>query len=263
MVGTTWILLTYLTLTGLAAGSFVGLVADRVPRGESIVALRSACSTCGRVLAWWELVPVLSYLALRGRCYGCGARIPVRLVFVEIGTGFFFLTTGVRYGVSVESGVVVLFLSLLTAVSLIDLERRLILNKLVYPMAVVSLLLAPLTPWAPPNPIEAWGRSVVGGGIGFALMLMVYLASRGGMGAGDVKFAGVIGLMTGLVGVVVALFAGFVLGGTIALGLLAFRVRGRKDVMPFGPYLALGAAIALFSGSAVLDWYLGLLRWRA
>lgn len=249
----------YLGIGGLAVGSFLALVADRLPRGEPIVATRSHCAYCGKVLTWWELVPVLSYLGLRGRCSRCRARIPLRLPLVEVGTGLLFLLVGLRYGLSPATAVSLAYVSLLIVISLIDLQEKLILNVLVYPGVALALAAAPLAPWAPPGALEAWGSALLGGGVGALLLLGVYLASRGGMGAGDVKMAGLVGFMAGFPLVLVSLFVGVVAGGLVGLALLLLRLKGRKDAIPFGPFLALGATAGLLYGPAILDWYLGLL----
>ncbi|MBI4307663.1 MAG: prepilin peptidase [Chloroflexi bacterium] len=257
------LLVAYAGMMGLAVGSFLGLVADRLPRGESIVTARSRCGSCGRVLAWWELVPVISYLALGGRCSGCRARIPMRLLAVEVGTGALFAATSLRYGASLETVVTLAFLSLLGTIALVDLEEHLVLDVLVYPGALLALALAPATAWAAPGALLAsWGGALLGGAVGFGVLLAIYLASRGGMGAGDVKLAGLIGLMTGFPGVLVSLFVGFVAGGLVGATLLLLGLRGRKDAIPYGPYLAVGAAVSLLFGTAIIEWYLGLLGWR-
>lgn len=253
------IIVAYLTLVGFAVGSFLALVADRLPRNESVVGARSHCEVCDRRLNWWELVPVLSYVGLRGRCYNCRTPIPFRLPAVEIGTGLLFALAGVLYGVTLTTATTLAFVSLLIAISLIDLDRKLILNKLVFPGAVVALAVAPWAPWSSGMPIDAWVSSLLGGAVGFGLLLVIYLISRGGMGAGDVKLAGLMGLMTGFPGIGAALFVGFVSGGLIGVLLLLLRLRGRRDVIPYGPYLSLGAVVALFYGEPLLEWYLGLL----
>jgi leader peptidase (prepilin peptidase)/N-methyltransferase len=254
------VFVVYTGLIGLAVGSFLALAADRIPRGESIVHTRSHCDACGRTLTWWELAPVLSYLGLRGRCYGCRAAIPVRLPLVEVLTGALFVLAALQYGASLGAAIVFLYSALLLLVSLIDLDRKLILNSLVFPSSGVALALAPLTPWgAEGGLLQAWGGALLGGGVGFGLMLGVYLLSRGGMGAGDVKLAGLIGLMTGFPAIVPALLVGFVSGGAVGVTLLLLRLRGRKDVIPYGPYLAFGGVMALLCGDTLLGLYLGIL----
>ena len=210
---------------------------------------------------WWELIPVLSYVGLRGRCYNCQTSIPLRLPLVEIGTGIAFGLTGTLYGLSLITATTLAFLSLLIVVSLIDIDHKLILNKMVAPASVVALVVAPWTPAAAEaeGMIAAWVGSLLAGVIGFLVLLVIFLISRGGMGAGDVKFAGLIGLMVGLPGIVAALFIGFVSGGVIGLLLLLFRIRGRRDAIPYGPYLALGSAVTLLYGDPLLDWYFRLL----
>ncbi|MBI2857382.1 MAG: prepilin peptidase, partial [Chloroflexi bacterium] len=165
------------------------------------------------------------------------------------------------YGASLEAAVTLVFLSLLAAITLVDLQEQLILDVLVYPGALLAVALAPATPWAAPGALVSWGLALLGGAVCFGLLLAIHLASRGGMGAGDVKLAGLMGLMTGFPGVLVSLFVGFVAGGLVGATLLLLGLRGRKDAIPYGPYLALGAAVSLLFGAAIMEWYLGLLGW--
>lgn len=153
------------------------------------------------------------------------------------------------YGLSAELGVLIVYTCLFITIFVIDLEQGLILNKLTYPAMIFALATVPLR--ADLTVID----SLIGGGIGLVLLLLVVVISRGGMGWGDVKMAGLMGLATGYPIIFVALLTGIILGGLFAIGLVLFRRRGRKDTIPFGPFLAIGAMIALLWGNVIWDWY--------
>jgi len=258
------------TLLGMAVASFLNVCIDRLPSGESLLFPASHCASCRRRLAIKDLVPVFSYLWLRGRCRYCQAPIPRRLLWVEIGTGVLFGYLYWHYGLSAELAVVAFYCCLFIVLMVIDLEHGLIPNKIVYPAAAVALL---ISVFLPPSKVAYPGGAValllsslpqagivqaaIGGGIGLGLFLLIVIVSRGGMGWGDVKMAALIGLATGyLVGV--ALFLAVILGGLVAGILLLFKVRKRREGVPFAPFLSLGAIIALLFGSNILNWYLGL-----
>jgi leader peptidase (prepilin peptidase)/N-methyltransferase len=209
------------------------------------------------------MVPILSYLWLRGRCRECGASIPPRVFVVEVMTALLFAAAYWRVGLGLEFAIISLSASLLLAVAVIDLEHQLILNRIIFPSAVVFLLLAPF--WTeldmPRTLLESSGviasflNSVASGVGAFLLFLIIFIVYPQGMGGGDVKLAGLIGLMVGYPGVIAALWSGIVAGGVVALALLALRRKGRKDAMPFGPFLALGGIVVLLAGSDLLSAY--------
>lgn len=243
------VLIFVFLLVGLALGSFLNVVIDRLPTGQSLVRPPSHCPGCGQRLAPLDLVPLGSYLLLRGRCRYCGATIPQRIFWVELATGLLFMLLFWLYGLSAELGVLIVYTCLFITIFVIDLEQGLILNKLTYPAMIFALATVPLR--ADLTVID----SLIGGGIGLVLLLLVVVISRGGMGWGDVKMAGLMGLATGYPIIFVALLTGIILGGLFAIGLVLFRRRGRKDTIPFGPFLAIGAMIALMWGNVIWDWY--------
>ena len=250
---------------GASVGSFLNVVADRIPEGQSLVHPRSHCPSCQRPLPNIELVPVLSYLWLRGRCRGCGANIPARLLAVEVVTGLLFAVIYLRFVGGLDtiaiSIVMAAAVALLVVVAVIDLERGLILNRVVFPSAIVLLILSPL--WSElgldrsflgsASMLASLANSLVAGVGAFLFFLVIVLAYPKGMGGGDVKLAGLIGLMVGYPGVVVALYAAVIIGGLVALSLLVFRLKGRKDPIPFGPYLSLGGIGVLLAGDDMIS----------
>jgi leader peptidase (prepilin peptidase)/N-methyltransferase len=247
-------------LLGLAVGSFLNVCIDRLPRNESIINPPSHCSVCQHRLAVKDLIPVFSYLRLRGRCRYCQAAIPRRLFWVELVTALIFAFLYWHYGLSVELGVMAFYACLFIIIFVIDLEHGLILNKVVYAGMVVALLLALLPrPWLTQWVVTGVANAALGGGIGFGIFLLIAIVSRGGMGWGDVKLAALIGLATGFPLVFFSIIMGAILGGIVAVALVTAKKRKRRQTIPFGPFLALAAMITLLWGSNILSWYLGLM----
>ena len=250
------LLIPIFALLGLAVGSFLNVCIDRLPQNKSIVFPPSHCEACRHKLAVKDLVPVFSYLRLRGRCRYCQATVPRRLFWVELATAVIFALLCWHYGLSPELGVMIFYACLFIIIFVIDLEQGLILNKVIYPTMVVALLLA-LYPWPWFN--ESMGMrvaySALGGGIGFVIFLLIALISRGGMGWGDVKLAALIGLATGFPQVILAVIMGAILGGIVAVALMIAGKRKRREAIPFGPFLAVAAMVTLLWGSNILSWY--------
>ncbi len=238
-------------LFGTTIGSFLNVCIDRLPIGKSLARPPSHCDACQHCLLPKDLIPVFSYLRLRGRCHYCQAAIPRRVFWIELGTGPFFAFTYWHYGLSAEFAVSAFYYCLFAVLGVIDLERKLILNKIVYPAAAAALI---IDGFLPPGILNA----VIGGAIGFVLLLIPALIYRGGMGWGDVKMAMLIGLVTGFPLVFVSLLMGIILGGLVAGLLLLFKLKRRKEPIPLGPFLSLTTMVTLLWGSHILNWYLGL-----
>ncbi len=247
------VLIAAFALFGVAIGSFLNVCIDRLPAGKSLLYPPSHCEVCQHPLSPKDLVPVFSYLWLHRRCPYCQSPISSRLFWVELGNGFLFALICWRYGLSVELAVAAFYSSVFVVLMVIDLEHRVILNKVVYPIAGVALLIDIFLP----------GRGVVngviGGAIGLVFLLIPVLIYPQGMGWGDVKMAALIGLATGFPLVFVALFLAIISGGLVAGFLLLFKIKGRKEAIPFAPFLSLAAIATLLWGSEILNWYLGLL----
>ena len=255
-------LTVFFALLGAFVGSFLNVCIDRLPAGKSVIYPPSHCDACRHRLAPKDLVPVFSYLWLRRRCRYCQAPIPRRLLWVEVGSGLLFAFTYWHYGLSVDFAVITSYCCLFIVLMVIDWEHKLILNKIVYPAMVVALIISIFLPsssiigFALPWPAGVNG--VIGGAIGFALLLIPALIYRGGIGWGDVKIAALIGLITGFPLVFVALLIGVVLGGVVAGILLLLKIKKRKDPIAFGSFLAVSTIVTLLWGSNILNWYLGL-----
>lgn len=234
---------------GLVVSSFLNVCIDRLPAGESIVSPPSHCPTCGRRLAPLDLIPVLSYLALRGRCRSCGAPIPRRVLLVEVMTGLLFVLLGVRYDLSLRLLLATLYTCFFIVIFFIDLEHQLVLNRVIYPALVVALLAIPFTPH------HDAVKLLAGGAIGFGLLFLIALIYPAGMGMGDVKLAAFIGLIVGFPEIFAALLISFVAGGVIGGGLLLTGLKGRKDLIPFAPFLVMGGMVAMLYGQQLIHWY--------
>jgi leader peptidase (prepilin peptidase)/N-methyltransferase len=207
-----------------------------------------------------DLIPVASYLWLRGRCRTCGAKIPQRILWVELATGAAFGLLSWYVGLEPALAVVLFYFCLLLVIGVIDLEQGLILNILVYPGMVVALALGAVAALTSLDlsVVPTLGSAALGGGIGLVLFLLIVILSRGGMGLGDVKMAALLGLFLGFPLVFVGIFLAIFSGGLVAILLLLVRLKGRKQTVPFGPFLALGGFVALLWGPPILDWYLRL-----
>ena len=253
------VLIAIFALLGMLVASFLNVCIDRLPGGQSLLFPGSRCPSCHHRLAVRDLVPVFSYLQLRGRCRYCRTPIPRRVLWVEIGTGVLFAGLFWLYGLSIELAVAAFFSSLFIVLMVIDLEHRLILNRVVYPAMAVALLTSAFLSQSEIVPNIKY--SAIGGGIGLVLFLLIVLISRGGMGWGDVKMAALIGLITGFPLVFVALFLAVVLGGLAAVILLLLKVKKRKEGIPFAPFLSIAAIVTLLWGGSILNWYLGMFYW--
>jgi leader peptidase (prepilin peptidase)/N-methyltransferase len=254
------LLIIIFALLGLAVGSFLNVCIDRLPQNKSIAFPPSHCEACQHKLAAKDLIPVFSYLRLRGRCRYCQASVPRRLFWVELATGVVFALLAWQYGLSPALGIMVFYACLFIVIFVIDLEHGLILNKVVYPSMVVALLLAIIPrPWLTQWIVTGIANAAIGGAIGFALFLLIAVISRGGMGWGDVKLAGLIGLATGFPLVFLSIIMGAILGGIVAVAMVIAKKRQRRQTIPFGPFLAVAAMITLLWGSNIMNWYIGLM----
>ncbi len=253
-------------LLGLGIGSFLNVCIDRLPREESIVKPPSHCEACGHRLAAKDLIPLFSYLWLRGKCRYCGASIPRKLFLVELASGVICAFLCWKYVLSPESpelgalGAMIFYAALFTIIFMVDLEENVILNKVVYPGLVIAFVLSALQiqPQLPQWPVEGIANVALGGGVGFLFFFVVAIASRGGMGWGDVKLAGLIGFATGFPMVLVTIVLGAGLGALVGVVLMAIRKKGMKSRIPFGPFLSVATMVTLIWGSDMVNWYVGL-----
>lgn len=250
-----WALVVLLLLVGLAIGSFLNVVIVRLPEHKSLWGPRSACPGCGVAIAWHDNVPILSFLALRGRCRACAMRISWRYPLVEAATAALLFLAFFVFGPTVNFLVAALLLGILVVVTAIDLQHQIIPDVITLP-GIVAGFLANLATGR-----VSWLESLLGIVLGGGLFMIIILASGGGMGGGDMKLGAMLGAFLGWRVVLVALFVAVLLGGALAIVLLATGRRRRKDPIPFGPFLALGSAVGLLWGERLTQWYLsGLAR---
>jgi leader peptidase (prepilin peptidase) / N-methyltransferase len=235
---------------GLALGSFLNVVAARVPLRRSIVHPGSACMTCNAEIAWYDNVPILSWALLRGRCRSCGASIPWKYPLVELVTALLIGGCVLAFGPSPDAAVAALFCAALVAVSVTDLERNVIPNRIVLPAAAIVLVAQTAL-----HPSPQWALGALGASL---FLLIAAFAYPAGMGMGDVKLALLLGAMLGWtvpVAMMIAMLSALVPSTVL---LVRYGAAARKMAIPFGPFLALGGIVALFAGGWLFDAYLGL-----
>ena len=244
--------LLHVVILGLVVGSFLNVVIARVPDRRSLWAPASACPGCGNAIAWHDNVPLVSFIALRGRCRACAAPISWRYPIVEGATAMLFGLAWIVFGGSlVDFTVAAALLAALVAVTAIDLRYQIIPDVITLPGVLAGLVASVASHRV------SWMESAGGILLGAGLFVAVIVLSRGGMGGGDLKLGAMLGAFLGWKAVIVALFIAVVLGGVSAIALLASGRLARKDAIPFGPFLAVGGAMALFWGNAIVAWYLG------
>jgi leader peptidase (prepilin peptidase)/N-methyltransferase len=234
---------------GLLIGSFLNVVAYRLPRGESLVKPRSRCTSCGEEVRPYDNVPLLSWMLLRGRCRFCGTHISARYPAVELVTALVFGVVALVRGFDAGLLIELPFAAMLIAVANIDLEHHIVPNKILLPLAVWGIAAtAVIRPGALPEALAA-------GAAAFAALLATALAYPAGMGMGDVKLAGVMGIYLGAA-VAPALLASFLLGSIVGIAIIARHgAAGRKKGVPFAPFMALGGLIGLLAGPELIDLY--------
>lgn len=244
-------------LLGLVFGSFANVVIQRVPRDESLSRPLSSCRHCGASVRPRDNVPVVSWLLLRGRCRDCSARISVGYPAVELVMGVLFAGVALRVGLDWALPGFLVFAWTLLVVAVIDARTQRIPNRLTYPLTPVLMALLALAALGHAEP--GWAlRALLGGLAAFAGLLGLALLSPQGIGMGDVKLAAFVGIGLGYLGwghVVLGIFGAFALGGVVAIFLLVTRLRGRRDLIPFGPYLAIAGLLTLLLGSPLVQAY--------
>ena len=260
-------LLVIIFLLGLCFGSFLNVIVYRLPQKISLIQPPSSCPACKNALGVVELIPLLGYFILRGRCRHCGIRISPRYPLIEMSTGILFLLVFINFGLTVNAYFYLVLLFLLFAVALIDIEHRIVPNTMVAAGLAAGLLFyipAAADIWFD---LPAWlivERTVIDAAAGFllggAIMLLIFLVSRGGMGAGDLKLMAMIGLYVGIRGTAVILLVSFFLGAVVGLVFIASGKLTRKDALPFAPYLSIATFIQVLWGEDIWSWYINLLR---
>ncbi len=255
-----FLLIIVFILLGLFTGSFLNVCIDRLPRGQSIIKPPSHCDECNQKLKVIDLIPVFSYIRLRGRCRYCRAEIPLRIPVVEIVTVLLFGFLYWNFGLGIELGIMLIYSCIMVVIFVIDLEHMLVLNKIVYPSMVLALIFSLFRPemgkFSPLLPDIGIVSALLGGIFGTAIMALPFILYREGMGMGDIKLGALVGLMIGFPLVIVAVLSAWIIGGIVAGILLALKIRGRKDAIPAAIFLSTTAVITLVWGQAIWQWYL-------
>ena len=268
------VLLAFAAAFGLAIGSFLNVVAYRVPAGLSVVSPPSACPGCGSAITARDNIPVLSWVLLRARCRGCGEPISARYPIVEAITGVVFLIVSLAFAPAFVDQLLVspalaaaagiewiafLYLGAISvALAAIDLDVRRLPDRIVLPSYAVGLVLLGAADLLRAD-LLSFGTALAGSGAAALLFAVLWFVRPGGMGLGDVKLAGVLGLFLGQLGVAqlaVGVFAGFLLGGVFGIALLVSRRAGRRSAIPFGPWMLAGAWVGVLAGEPLASAYL-------
>lgn len=242
----------FIAILGLMVGSFGAVVAYRVPIGESPLTGRSRCDSCGELVAGYDNIPVVSWLLLRGSCRRCGVSIPARYPLAEVGVAAGFVGCYLAFEDDGAAWVALgcVFIAMLAIITLTDIEDRIIPNVVLAPTAIIGVALLAVAD------VDELPPHLLAGGIAGGFLLIVALMYPRGMGMGDVKLAAVMGLFLGRA-VAPALLIGFAAGAIFGFALIARHGQAaRKQKVPFGPFLALGAVVGLFAGDDIVEWYL-------
>ena len=249
-------LIVIVALFGLIVGSFLNVCIYRLPRRLSVVWPASRCTSCGRALRWYENIPVLSYLALGGRCRTCRAPISIVYPVIELVTAATFLLMFARFGLQPLLAVKLVFGCAMIVLLVIDLQHRILPNAITVPGIIAGVTASLLVP--PPGWLDSVIGAVAGAGVLFAISeLYLRVRHEEGLGMGDVKMLGMIGAFLGWKLMLVTMVIASILGSIVGLTVIAARKGGMKSALPFGTFLAIGALVAAVAGDAILDWYLG------
>lgn len=241
--------LAYFFILGVVVGSFFNVVGLRVPEKKLFESQRSYCPDCKHTLTWYELIPILSFLIQQGKCRYCKQSISPLYPFIESITGFLYAFSFFYFDMHPELLTALAFLSLLVIILVTDIRYMLIPDRILLfflPLFIILRLFIPIDPWWSP---------IVGAIAGSGLLALIITASHGGMGGGDMKLFGVLGIILGWKNVMLAFFLSTIYGAVITGFLLIFHVIERKKPTPFGPYIVLGSITAYFFGDALIEWY--------
>lgn len=244
----------FILLFGLLIGSFLNVCIYRIPRGESIVFPPSHCTSCGHKLRPIDLVPVFSYIFLKGRCRYCGKKISMRYPMVETMNAAAYLLCYLRFGLTLNFVKFALLLSILIAVAFIDFDHGIIPEYIMIFASAAGIILDIIGYKFNTGLLNFLYGALIGGGV---ILLIVVLT--GGMGGGDVQLMAVVGLFLGFKNTVLTLLLSFIIGGAAGATLLLLKKKSRKDYIPFGPWIAVAAIIAAFLGDSIVNWYISLL----
>lgn len=239
-------------ILGIILGSFFNVVGLRLPQNIPFHSDRSYCPQCQQQLSWYELFPIISYIVQRGKCRHCQTHISLIYPFVEVMTGFLFMFCYITFGFEIELMTALFLVSMLMILFVSDIAYMLIPNKILLfflPFLMIMRIISPLTPWY---------DSILGALSGFLLIAVIIIVSNGGMGAGDMKLFGVLGIVLGWKNTLIAFFIAIFLGSLIGSYLMLVNKVKRKEPIPFGPYIVFGALVSYFYGEYMITLYMSL-----
>lgn len=246
-----------ISLYGLVIGSFLNVCIYRIPREESIVFPSSHCPNCGTKLKAYDLVPLLSYIVQRGKCRYCGEKISPQYPIVELLNSLVYILIYNKFGLSLSFIFYGIIFSILIVIAFIDLKEMIIPDILVILIIIITIIykvLLFLLYSKSPDLLNSIGGLVLSS----LLFVLIILVSKGGMGGGDVTLIGSLGFILGIKNIFLTIFLSFILGAIISVILLITKIKGKKDPIPFGPFIILGFFITLFWGEDLINWYLSL-----
>jgi leader peptidase (prepilin peptidase)/N-methyltransferase len=250
------LLIVIAVVLGLLVGSFLTVVVERVPAGGSVMAPPSRCDSCGLRLGPLDLVPVASWVVLRGMCRRCGSAIGARVVVIELATAALFILLAIEFQDDMATVIAYWILAAaLVAQTAIDLETQRLPRSITYTAMAMGAVALTVAAFVVDEPERIW-MAALGAAIALALMWLIYAMSRGGMGDGDVRFAPLLGMYLGWInpGIVApGLFFGFIAGAVVGVAMMVGNRAGRRTAVPFGPFMAAGTVIAIFEGQAFID----------
>ncbi len=251
------LMMTFLFILGLLIGSFLNVCIYRMPKDESVVSPPSHCGSCNHRLGPLDLVPVLSWVLLKGRCRYCGAGISPRYMLVELLTGGLFVFLGAHYGLSGELFFMLVFAALFVAIFFIDLDHSIIPDELVIAGFINAVAYLAWRYFAQGLPVSLPDHGL-GFLIGGGLYLFLAIITKGGMGGGDIKLMAMLGLWLGTGGVLWVVLLSSNIGAVVSLLLMALKIKGRKDFIPFGPFIVVSALLVMLYQSQMTGWLFGL-----
>lgn len=249
----------YATLTfifGLLIGSFLNVCIYRIPLGQSVMTIPSHCCSCGKKIKWYDLMPLISYIILRGKCRFCKERISIRYPLVEILNAVIYILIYQTFGLSIQMAGFAILASALVVIAFIDYDLKIIPDIIIVFLIVVGIIYSILA-----RDITHFDR-IIGFFSASLPLYIIMIVSKGGMGGGDIKLMAAAGIYLGWKLTLLALFLGSVIGSVAAVILLLLKRKTRRDEIPFGPALAAGIILSALYGNQMLSWYLGILMYR-
>ncbi|OGR30371.1 MAG: peptidase A24 [Desulfuromonadaceae bacterium GWB2_53_15] len=242
---------------GTVVGSFLNVCICRMPKDESIVSPPSHCPFCDYRIRWYDNIPLLSYLLLRGKCRGCGAHISLQYPLVELLNGLLTLALFYRFGLSITFVALFLFCSSLVVITFIDIEHQIIPDEISLSGIVIGFIFSFFLPW------QTWLNSLLGILLGGGSLLLVaygyqWLTGKEGMGGGDIKLLAMMGAFLGWKSIPFIIFASSLVGSILGITIMLIQKKDSKLAIPFGPYLAFGAILYIFYGRQLIQWYFSL-----